>query len=250
MITPIPGSVLEEENIEHEPLTCINGYFVEVTYIVGLKLSEIARHTQLTNKISREEEKEGCDGDAREENLDGLSVTLSIYIGKGQDVVVVDMSGEEDAVQDEREAKSNGKDGTIPKMELVRQIHVSKKCVGVKRLSSKSGDQNPNRKTTAGDEEVLRLALDKEDGEETDEARDAGKDSDGDAISFEYVGNAKENREFIQLSRWMRCQSKGQGESGRQTNAFATHRWRAWDSQQGRGSSTPLPAGKFPRLRR
>ena len=213
-------------------------------------MSEIARHTQLTNKISRKEEKEGCDGDAREENLDGLSVTLSIYIGKGQDVVVVDMSGEEDAVQDEREAKSNGEDGTIPKMELVRQIHVSKKCVGVKRLSSKSGDQNPNRKTTAGDEEVLRLALDKEDGEETDEARDAGKDSDGDAISFEYVGNAKENREFIQLSRWMRCQSKGQGESGRQTNAFATHRWRAWDSQQGRGSSTPLPAGKFPRLRR
>ena len=197
MITPIPGSVLEEENIEHEPLTCINGYFVEVTYIVGLKLSEIARHTQLTNKISRKEEKEGCDGDAREENLDGLSVTLSIYIGKGQDVVVVDMSGEEDAVQDEREAKSNGEDGTIPKMELVRQIHVSKKCVGVKRLSSKSGDQNPNRKTTAGDEEVLRLALDKEDGEETDEARDAGKDSDGDAISFEYVGNATENREFI-----------------------------------------------------
>mmetsp|Transcript_18679 Transcript_18679/g.44274 ORF Transcript_18679/g.44274 Transcript_18679/m.44274 type:complete len:130 (-) Transcript_18679:139-528(-) len=93
------------------------------------------------------------------------------------------MSGEEDAVQDEREAKSNGKDGTIPKMELVRQIHVSKKCVGIKRLSSESGDQNPNRKTTAGDEVVLRLALDKEDGEETDEARDAGKDSDGDTIS-------------------------------------------------------------------
>ena len=211
-----------------------------------------ARHIQLTNKISRKEEKEGCDGDTREENLDGLSVTLSIYIGKGQDVVVVDMSGEEDAVQDEREAKSNGKDGTIPKMELVRQIHVSKKCVGIKRLSSESGDQNPNRKTTAGDEVVLRLALDKEDGEETDEARDAGKDSDGDTISFEYeyVGNAKENRELIQLSKWIRCQTKGQEESWRQTNAFSTHRWRAWDSRQGRGSSKPLPAGKFPRLRR
>ena len=65
-------------------------------------MCEIARHTQLTNKISRKEEKEGCDGDAREDNLDGLSVTLGIDIGEGKDVVVIDMSGEEDSIQDER----------------------------------------------------------------------------------------------------------------------------------------------------
>ena len=38
MITPIPGSVLEEESIEHEPFTCINGYFIEVTYIENCRL--------------------------------------------------------------------------------------------------------------------------------------------------------------------------------------------------------------------
>jgi len=70
-------------------------------------------------------------------------------------------------------------------MELVRQIDVAKKRVGVKRLRGESGDNNPNRETTACDEEVLCLALDKEDGEETDHARDAGKDRDGDAIPFE-----------------------------------------------------------------
>jgi hypothetical protein len=67
-------------------------------------------------------------------------------------------------------------------MELVRQINVAKERVGVKRLRGKSGDDNPNGETTASNEEVLRLTLDKEDGEKADQARDAGKDRDGDAI--------------------------------------------------------------------
>ena len=49
-------------------------------------------------------------------------------------------------------------------MELVWQINVSKKRVGVKRLRGESGDYNPKGETTASNEEVLRFALDKEDG--------------------------------------------------------------------------------------
>lgn len=81
------------ENNHHGNPDCAN---------VIIDLEEVADDNTHTDKISSKKEKEGCDGDARNENLDGLSVAFGINIGEGEDIVVVNMSGEEDTIQNER----------------------------------------------------------------------------------------------------------------------------------------------------
>ena len=94
----------------------------------------------------------------------------------------VELVGEEDAVEDEREAQTNQKAGTIPPVVCIAEINVAESGVGVERLGGERRRHDKEREGAAGHKVILSLLTDLDVGEGAKDRTHGQEDEDADAI--------------------------------------------------------------------
>ena len=148
----------------------------------------VAQHRAAADEVAREQRHERDDRDEPAEHLDRGAVAAPPEVGEREEVLVVHVPGEEDAVDDEREPEPDRQHRAVVVVELVREVRVAEHRVRVDALRRERERADGQRERAAGDEVVVRLAADEEGRAEPGGAEHEDRDHDDAA---EAVGRAR-----------------------------------------------------------
>lgn len=125
---------------------------------------KVAGYDSESQQISCQKHDETGAGDQTDQDLHHLAVTFGKDVDQSQSLVVVDVLGQKDAVQKEREPQSNGDDGTIVEPESVAQVGIPEQGVGIHTGGNESDGDHPHREGSTSDEKIGRFPVKRRQG--------------------------------------------------------------------------------------
>ena len=146
-----PTASVEPNNDRRQPNGGRVGYIPDIT-----------RNGSKTHQISSQQHEKGSNRAETDQHFHDATIALGKGVGEGQNLVFVNVVGQEDTIQNERKPQSNWNDRSIPKGKTVGKIGVSQNGVGINRLRTEGNGHHPQGQRTTRDEKVDRLALDEE----------------------------------------------------------------------------------------